>query len=208
MNRNIIIAAIAIIAIAVVGAFVFSHPATTTDGKINTQINFLSGDTLQNGNQVQFELKDAQGNLLAEQTVAISYDDHSGNVQTYKIITDSTGKGYLTIDGEDAGTYDITITYDGNDKYNGCSAKQSITVEDGTYEEPTETTDTNSTTSTVMYNNGTTSSSSTPEQTYYDADLNVVFDSNGMVIGGQSEGSSIYDLRENQPTITEDGSLE
>lgn len=59
-----------------------------------------------------------------------------------------------------------------------------------------------------MYNNGTTSSSSTPEQTYYDADLNVVFDSNGMVIGGQSEGSSIYDLRENQPTITEDGSLE
>lgn len=48
MNKNIIIAILIVVVIAVVGAFVFSqHQAT--DDKINTQINFLSETTLQNG---------------------------------------------------------------------------------------------------------------------------------------------------------------
>ena len=140
-------------------------------------------------------------------TVSITYDDHSGNVQNYKVITDQNGKGYLTIDGEDAGTYDITITFGGDAKYNGCSVKQTLTVEDGSYE-ATETTDTNSTTSTIIYNNDTSNSSANPEQTYYDPDMNVVFDKDGYAIGGQEPGKSIYEIRNNPPQISEDGSLE
>ncbi len=43
---------------------------------------------------------------------------------------------------------------------------------------------------------------------YYDSALNDYFDADGTVIGGQSEGMNINYLRENPPTITEDGSLE
>ena len=66
-----------------------------------------------------------------------------------------------------------------------------------------ETVSENSTANTVMYNNNTGSSSSSSaessgssSQSYYDADLNVYYDSNGKVIGGQDPGASIYELRE------------
>lgn len=218
MNKNIIIAILVVIIIAVVAVFAFSHPATSENGKINTQINFLSQNTLKNGDQVEFELKDAQGNAIAGQNVNITYA-HDGQVETYSIFTDNTGKGYLTISNEDAGTYDVTVTYGGDAKYNGCTAKKTITIEEGTSTETQEETSANSTTSTAAYNNETSQSSdssssssgssqSTSSQSYYDADLNVYFDENGKVIGGQSAGENIWDLRNNQPVITEDGSLE
>ncbi|WP_405297869.1 Ig-like domain-containing protein [Methanobrevibacter sp.] len=219
MNKNIIIAILIVIIIAVVGVFVFSQPHTA-DGKISTQINFLSQTTLKNGDQVQFELKDAQGAVLAGQTVTISYDDGSGNVQNYTINTDQNGKGFLTINGEDAGSYTVTVNFAGNQKYSPCTAKQSITIEDGT-SDAEETVSGNSTANTVMYNNGTSSSSSssdsgsgsqqTSSASYYDADLNVYYDSNGNVIGGQSAGASIYELRQqynNPDMIDEDGNLQ
>ncbi|MBQ2613162.1 MAG: Ig-like domain-containing protein [Methanobrevibacter sp.] len=213
MNKNIIIAILIVIIIAIVAFFAFSQPATT-DGKLNTQINFLSQDTLKNGEQIQFELKDAQGNVLAGQKVNISYSD-KGNVQNYSIYTDNAGKGYLTINGEAAGQYEVTVTYGGDAKYNGCSAKKTITVEEGTTTEAVTNTTANSTTSTVAYNNGTSSSQNsassssqaTSSQSYYDADLNVYFDQNGKVIGGQNPGANIWELRNNHPQIDEDGSL-
>ena len=202
MNRNLIIAIIAIVVIIGIGLFVFTQPSTTTDGKVNTELSFLSQSTLKNGDQVQFELKDASGKAIAGQNVTISYDDGSGKVQNYTIVTDDSGKGYLTLNGEAAGKYEVTLTYAGNDKYNGCSAKQSITIEDGTASDVAETTESNATANTVMYNNQTaaqtsqnTTQSSAPTQTYYDAELNVYYDANGRVIGGQEPGASIYDLR-------------
>lgn len=220
MNKNIIIAILIVIILAAVGAFVFSQPQTT-DGKINTEINFLSQTTLQNGDQVQFELKDTQGTAIAGQNITISYDDGSGNIQKYTINTDGNGKGFLTISGEDAGNYNVTVDYAGNDKYNGCSAKQTITVQDGT-SDAQETISEQSTANTVMYNNNThtdtnkntnDTSESTPStsQSYYDADLNVYYDANGKVIGGQDPGASIYELRgrmNNPDMIDEDGNLQ
>ena len=216
MNKNIIIAILIIIIIAVVGVFVFSQQHQGQDGKINTQINFLSQTTLKNGDQVQFELKDAQGAVIAGQNVTISYDDGSGNVQNYTVNTDQNGKGYLTISGEDAGKYTVTVSFAGNSKYNACTAKQTITIEDGT-SDAEETVSQNSTANTVMYNNNSGSSSSSGNssgssgQSYYDADLNVYYDSNGKVIGGQDPGASIYELRErynNPDMIDEDGNLQ
>ena len=75
-----------------------------------------------------------------------------------------------------------------------------------------------------MYNNNTdtsassnatapsqSSSQSSASQSYYDADLNVYYDSNGRVIGGQSDGASIYDLRaqyNNPDMIDAEGNLQ
>ena len=119
MNKNIIIAILVVIIIAAGAVLAFGQ-----FGKTDTKINILSENTLQNGEQVQFELKDSQGNAIAGQNVSITYN---GN-EKYSIITDSDGKGYLLISGEDGGKYDILIEYKGNDKYNGCTADETITI--------------------------------------------------------------------------------
>ena len=79
MNKNIIIAILVVIIIAVVGFMVFSqHPATTD--KMNTQFNILSDNTLANGDQVQFQLKEENGSAIAGEKVKIGLGDDSGNV--------------------------------------------------------------------------------------------------------------------------------
>lgn len=211
MNKNIIIAILIVLIIAVVAAFALSHPAQSENGKLNTQINILSKDTLKNGEQIQFELKDAQGNALAGQNISIDYMKN-GKTEKYSIHTDNDGKGYLTIDNEEPGKYDVTINYNGTDKYNGCNAKQTLTIEEGTSTGTLKETSANSTTSTAAYNNGTaknasSTSTSSSSQAYYDSELNVYFDSNGRVIGGQSEGSYVWDLRNNPPVVDSEGNL-
>lgn len=205
MNKNIIIAILFVIIIAAVAAFVFTQPPATTDGKLNTQITFLSGDTLKNGDQIQFELKDRQGNAVAGQAVNITY-----NNEKYSVVTDNSGKAFLTITGEAAGKYDVTVDYSGNNKYNGCTAKTTVTVEEGTSTTAAANSSANSTASTVAYNNATSTGSgqqATSSQSYYDAELNEYYDSNGKIIGGQNDGASIYEVRNNPQQIDEQGNL-
>jgi len=63
--------------------------------------------------------------------------------------TDNEGKGYLSINGENDGDYKVIISYDGNNKYNGCTAEQTITIEDGT---STNTKNTTSNSTQVLQN--------------------------------------------------------
>ena len=209
MNRNIILAIIAVVLIALAAFLVFSQPSTT-DGKINTEITFLNDATLQNGDVITFELKDASGKAIAGQNLTIAYDAGTGTVEDYKVITDSDGRGYLALKDEAAGTYDVAVTYDGNDQYNGCSAKLSVTIEEGASDEAAEETESNATASTVLYHEDTAdsdssqASSSEAHQTYYDPELNLYYDENGIVIGGQEAGASIYEIR-NRPPMQEEG---
>ena len=59
MNKNIIIAIVVIVIIAV-GAVVFFGQV----GKQDTQIKIINNETFQNGEQVKFELKDSNGLLF------------------------------------------------------------------------------------------------------------------------------------------------
>ncbi len=128
MNKNIIIAILIVIIIAIGAVFVLGQ----SNGKMNTQITFKNDETFQNGEQVQFELKDSQGNVLSGKTVEITYNSN----EKYTVTTDQNGKGYLTISGESAGKYDIEATFAGDDKYNGCNAKVTITITDDTPNNP------------------------------------------------------------------------
>ena len=212
MDKNLIIAILLVVVVAGVGVFAISQHSVT-DEKINTQITFLSQTILQNGDQVQFELKDVHGAVLAGQNVTISYDDGSGNIQNYNIITDANGKGYLTISGENAGNYNVTVTYNGNNQYNGSTAKQIITIEDGTSED-SDSTDSDSTANTVLYNSNSSSnssSSSSGSQLHYDSKYNVYYDDDGIIRGGQNDGYSvdyIIDSYENGNMVDEDGNLQ
>ena len=148
MNKNIIIAILVVIIIAGICAFMFAHP----NGKTDTQINFLNKGTLKNGEQVQFELKDSQGNALSGQNIDITYNAK----EKYSITTDQNGKGYLTINGEPAGKYEIEAKYAGNDKYGESSAKTTITITDEAADSPASQTDSNATADTNQYNNQNT----------------------------------------------------
>lgn len=212
MNKNIIIAILAIIIIAA-GGIAFAQTSAAADGnKQNTQINFLSNSHLKNGEMVQFELKDSQGKAIANQRINITFEDN-GQKQNFSIKTDNNGKGGLVLNNEAAGDHEVTVTYGGNDKYNGCKANQTITIEQGTTSE-TEKVSGNSTASTVKYNEKTTSSNSSSGSSlsegpgpnlYYDEEFNVWYDDNGIIRGGQSDGMSMWDLVNNQPIVSENG---
>ena len=221
MNKNIIIAILVVIIIAAVATIMFAHPqqTTTADGKLNTEIKFIDGSKFKNGDIVQFELKDAKGNPIANQSVNITFMDE-GQKQNYSVLTDNSGKAGLALNNEKTGDHEVTVTYGGNNKYNGCSAKQTITIEDG------KTTDSkavsgNSTASTAKYNGATSNSSSTSNSQsgsqnlsegpgpnlYYDEELNVWYDDYGIVRGGQSDGSHISDLFDAKQYADEHGQL-
>lgn len=203
MNKNVIIAILVIIILAVVGFSVFG--SGFGNGKTNTQINFLSESTLQNGDQIQVQLTDAQGNALANEIVNFSYQAN-GVEEKYSVITNAEGKAYLALSNEDVGDHQVTVSYGGNDKYNPCSATQTITITDGE-SSAAETTDTNSTASTIAYDNGTGSSGSGSGQYYYDSNTGNTYDSNGVIVNGQNQGMNINEEKNVQPGIDENGSL-
>ena len=198
MNKNIIIAILVVIVIAAGAALMFGHQQHA-NGKVATEINFLSETNLQNGEQVQFQLKDAQGNALSGQNVNITFNSN----EKYSITTDQDGKGYLTISEEDTGTYDIKVDYAGNDKYEGCSAKATITVEEGEADNPAQDTDANATANSATIdssdnendNGNGTGNSSSQYQGFNGADEGIQVDENGIIHapGTQYDGMRMED---------------
>ena len=127
MNKNIIIAILVIIIIAAAGFFLLGQ----SNGKMETQINIISDDTVQNGEQIQFELKDKQGNAISGENLNITFKN-----QKYTIPTDQNGKAALTIQGQSAGSYDVSAEFAGNDKYEASTAKAKITITDEEADNP------------------------------------------------------------------------
>lgn len=210
MNKNVIIAILIILIIAVIGVSIFAHPQTTTNGKTNTEITVLSNSKLKNGDIFEFQLKDLTGKPVANQTVNMTYKGDDAKNENYSIRTDNDGKGYLVITGEGEGEHSITLTYGGNNQFNGCTANQIITIESGssTVSNTTQI-KTNSTASTVKYNNVSSSSasSSSSQHLYYDAVLNVYYNDQGIVVGGQADGSKLSTLYDEYRTYSEEGRL-
>ncbi len=184
MNKNIIIAILVVIIIIGAGAFAVKQ---FSGGKVNTSIHFLGNETLKNGEQVQFELKDANGNAISGKSVNITF-----NNEKYSVTTDQNGKGYLTISGENSGKYDITVDYAGDDKYNGCTGKLTITITEDKAD--SEVSNTNSSSTANTYKNGSSNSSSNSGLTY-DSQLGAWVDSNGVVRSGQGDGMSADDYK-------------
>ncbi|MEE0901411.1 MAG: hypothetical protein UIB31_02675 [Methanobrevibacter sp.] len=202
MNRNIIIVLIVIVLIILGGLVAFS----LNTAKADTQITFSSNTSLKNGDSVDFVLTDAQGNAIANQNVTILFEGN-GDVERYSVITDNQGRGSLVLNDEDSGNYTITVSFAENDKYNGCSATQKITL--GDVSQPTSDYSASSyDSSSYSTSTSSSSSSSSGSELTYDSELNVNYDSNGRVVGGQNDGASYEDIKNNHPQIGEDGGLE
>lgn len=181
MSKKVIIAVIIILILAVVGVFAL----TQGSAKADTQINFLSQNTLKNGDQVQFVLTDAQGNPIANQEVTIAYESN-GEIQNYTITTDAEGKGGLLLSDQPTGEHKMSVSFNGNDQYNPCVGEFAFTIEEGTSD---ASTDVSASTAGTSSSNGNSSTSSS--NLNYNSEYNVYYDDNGVVRGGQSDGDSI-----------------
>ncbi|WP_407376774.1 hypothetical protein [Methanobrevibacter sp.] len=205
MNRKIIIALIVIVLIVLVGLVSFSQGI-----KVDTQINFLSNTSLQNGDSVEFELVDAQGNKLSDQQIDIKFETSEG-VQNFTIKTDSQGKGSLVLNDQNDGNYTITVTYAGDNDHNNCSAREIITIGDVTSATASDaggqTSSYTSDSSAAQTTDSSSSAQSSSSDLSYDSDLNVYYDSNGVIHGGQNDGANYNDVKNNPQQVDEDGSL-
>ena len=126
MNRNVLIAIIIVIIIAIVGAFALAQQGSGE--KIDTKISYLDENaTFQNGDQLHFELKDADGNAIAGEQLNITFKNNEN--QAYTAVTDSNGQYALTLENMPAGDDVVIVKYAGNDKYNDYELQKTITVE-------------------------------------------------------------------------------
>lgn len=215
-TRNLIIIAILIVLAVIVGIF-----ALTTlqdhgqNGKINTEIEFLGGDTFKSGETVEFILKDADSNAIIGENITILFEENGEN-QTYSIVTDNDGKGGLTLNNEMPGTYKIYVSYNGSTRFEGCAASKTITIEEGYYQ-PSDSDSqesgsgepivTNSSAGTSLYNGNSTSS----QNLHYDSQYNFYYDDNGIIRGGQNDGMSADYIREAYSSgdmVDEEGNLQ
>lgn len=192
--KKILIVILIVIVIAILGSIVYSQ----INSNIDTEISFLSESNLKNGDNVTFQLKDSQGNVLANKNINITYVK-DGEKRTFSVTTDSDGKGYLTLIDEEAGVRDVIVSFNGDDKYNPSTATQKINITEDTSESNTQASSTTTSSS---------SDSSSDSQLNYDSELNVHYDDNGVIHGGQNDGESYDNIKNNPPQVDEDGNLE
>lgn len=197
MNKKIILAILAVLIVAIAAFAMFSQQAstlTTASGKMNTELDILTDNTLSNGNQIQFQLKEKNGSAIAGEKVKIGFTNNNGALETFEVVTNSEGKGALVLENEAAGDHELTLAYDGNDKYNGCAIKLTITVADSSNDNSKAISDDNSANSNDPSQNHDLPDN--PEHWNYDNETGQYYLDDGTIVGdSQWAGTSIYELR-------------
>ena len=124
-NKIIIIALIVVIAILLVGIVAM----LPNFNKEDTILKFTSKSKLDEGSSLKIKLTDVNGAAIADQTVNITITDKDDASDYHSVVTDSNGVGKLKLE-KGPGKYQVTITYAGNDKFNGCNATKKITIKE------------------------------------------------------------------------------
>ncbi len=124
-NKIIIIVLIAIIIALLVGIFAVM-PNTN---KQDAQLTFMNNDTIDEGGSIKIKLTDANGTAIANQTVNVTVTDENSTSGYYSVVTDGNGTGKLKLDNG-PGKYNVTVSYGGNDNFNGCNAAQKVTIKE------------------------------------------------------------------------------
>ena len=124
-NKIIIIALIVIIVALLVGIAAMMSNMSKQD----TNLKFKSNSTLTEGNSLKIKLTDDNGTAIVNQTVNVTITDKKGANDYHSVVTNENGTGKLKMD-KIPGKYNVTVSYGGNDKYNGCNATKKITIEE------------------------------------------------------------------------------
>ena len=163
-NKLIIIALIVIIIAILAIVATFSMESAKTD----TKIYFMSNESLSHDDYIKVGLQ-AEFDNLAGKTIHFKFIDDKGNVSEYSVDTDVNGKAKLNLKDIDAGNYTVNVTFEGDDKYNPSSTSQKLEIKDNVVEE-------------TVTQQSTQSPSSSDDGLYYDEEINVYYDSNGIIV--------------------------
>ena len=125
-NQIIILALIVVILALLVGMVAMMMPNMS---KQDTNIKFKGNSTIDKGDSIKIKLTDADGNAIANQQVNVTITDKDKASDYHSVETDENGVGSIKID-KDSGKYSVTVTYGGNDKYNGCNDTKKITIKE------------------------------------------------------------------------------
>ncbi|WP_405305463.1 hypothetical protein [Methanobrevibacter sp.] len=126
-NRIIIILLCIIIAILVVGVFVFSEMA-----KEDSNLS-IADKEINVGDSLVVVLTDSSGKPIANQTVNVKLTDKDGTVIDEDITTNSKGKAKFKM--EEKGKYSVECKFDGNGQYASSSIADKVSVKKATTEE-------------------------------------------------------------------------
>ncbi|MBQ6630469.1 MAG: carboxypeptidase regulatory-like domain-containing protein [Methanobrevibacter sp.] len=126
-NKNkIIIVALIVIIIVLLGAIFAMMPNMF---KQDTKLKFKGNSTLNQGDYLKIKLTDDNGTAIANQTINVTITDENEGSDYHSVITNDNGNAAIQFE-KGPGKYKVTVTYGGNDKYKGCSASKTITVEE------------------------------------------------------------------------------
>ena len=126
-DKKIIVILVVIIVVlaAVLGAVLFS-----LNSKEATKLTITSNKTQNEGGKLAVKLTDLNNSALSEANVIVKITDSKGNVVVNETLkTNSKGKANLDLDLK-KGKYNVTVSYDGNDKYSGNTSQQKLTIKE------------------------------------------------------------------------------
>lgn len=190
-NKIIILALILVIA-ALLVCVVSMMP---NSDKHDTKLTFKSNSTLAEGGTLKIKLADVNGTAISNQTVNVTITNQDKSSDYHSVLTNEKGIGSLKFD-KDAGKYNVSISYGGNDKYNGCNATKKVTIEEAVEEQVVE-----EQVAEEPVTQQSTESSGSSNDISYDEEINVYYDSNGIIVDPdgqhpQGVGSSYSDARD------------
>ena len=125
-KHKIIIIVLIVIIAALLVAIVAVMPNLN---KHDTDLTFKSKSTITEGDSIKILLADDNGTALVNQSVNITVTDKDKTSDYHSVVTNEKGIAKLKFD-KDAGKYEITVIYGGNDNYDGCNLTKKITVEE------------------------------------------------------------------------------
>lgn len=124
-NKVIIIGLVAIIAILLVLIGLTIIPNMQ---KEDCNIEITSSESLKDNENITIKLSDLNNNPIADKNIKISLSN-SNDTQEYTVKTDTNGIATLNLSEGHIGTYNLTCTFDGDDKYKETSSSKEITIE-------------------------------------------------------------------------------
>ena len=137
-NKNLIIILIAVIAIlAVVVGVLLLNP---TFVKEQTVVKITSDKTQEEGGKLKILLTDLNENPISKEIVNVKITNKNGEIVVDDVVkTSGNGKAKLDLDLK-KGKYDVTVTFGGNDKYDGSNITQKLKIKEKEVEESSEST--------------------------------------------------------------------
>ncbi len=121
---------------AVLGAVMFM----SFNSKEPVKIVITSNNTLNEGENLTVQLADLNKTAISKQKVNVTVTDSKGKEVVNKAVkTNSKGKATLDLDLK-KGKYNVTVSFEGNEKYGGNSTVQKLTIKEATTQSISENT--------------------------------------------------------------------